>query len=65
MKAPQSKDQCNCEHSDAWRCAVARNLSTVACHCHCHRYLDEPRSQRDFDSDPNIVYGDGGEKDCI
>lgn len=28
---------CNCVQSDAWRCAVARGVTTsVACHCSCH-----------------------------
>ena len=30
-------DDCLCELSDPWRCAVARHLSTLICHCGCHR----------------------------
>ncbi len=29
---------CNCNESDAWRCAVDKNLRTVSCPCGCHRY---------------------------
>jgi hypothetical protein len=32
--------RCQCERSDAWRCAVARNLRSIGCHCRCHRYLE-------------------------
>lgn len=29
---------CNCELSDAWRCAVKKGLTNqVSCHCPCHR----------------------------
>lgn len=29
---------CSCQHSDAWRCAVLKNLSgQITCHCSCHR----------------------------
>lgn len=28
---------CTCPVADAWRCAVIRRLSTVACSCRCHR----------------------------
>lgn len=31
---------CSCRHTDAWRCAVERNITTVTCHCDCHRRLD-------------------------
>lgn len=28
---------CSCKHSDTWRCAVARGLTSVSCGCRCHR----------------------------
>lgn len=32
---------CDCPCSDAWRCAVARNLiGQIACDCDCHRYIE-------------------------
>lgn len=30
-------DPCNCQMSDAWRCAVDQNLRTVSCPCKCHK----------------------------
>lgn len=30
---------CDCKKSDAWRCAVDKNLITVSCHCLCHRRM--------------------------
>jgi hypothetical protein len=30
---------CDCQVSDAWRCAMLQNLRTVSCHCKCHRRL--------------------------
>jgi hypothetical protein len=29
-------EKCDCKRSDAWRCAVEKNLNTVSCHCKCH-----------------------------
>jgi hypothetical protein len=28
---------CSCKFSDAWRCAVDQNLTSVSCPCGCHR----------------------------
>lgn len=32
-----TKAACSCKHSDSWRCAVARGLTSVSCGCLCHR----------------------------
>jgi hypothetical protein len=34
---PVAEKTCFCQKSDAWRCAVDRGMSTLACHCECHK----------------------------
>jgi hypothetical protein len=46
MTAPDLHRDCNCEFSDAYRCAKSRGSPHPACSCRCHRYLD-----RDIDAD--------------
>lgn len=33
----EARPTCSCKHSDAWRCAVDKRLTTVSCSCACHR----------------------------
>jgi hypothetical protein len=38
---PPPPRSCDCEVSDAWRCAKQRHLvGQIACRCKCHRYLE-------------------------
>jgi len=31
--------ECGCRFSDAWKCAVDKNLKRIACGCECHKYI--------------------------
>lgn len=33
---PVERFSCRCDYDDSWRCAKAKNLTTVTCHCACH-----------------------------
>ena len=38
------KEPCNCNFTDAWRCARDKNLNgQIACHCPCHNYTRESK----------------------
>lgn len=37
---------CGCVATDAWRCASARILPTVSCHCSCHRTATEVNAEQ-------------------
>lgn len=45
---------CNCKKKDAWRCAVDRNLKSVACMCACHKKIYGKRPVAVIIDDPIV-----------
>ena len=46
LREAKRETECQCEASDAWRCARLLGLRTIACYCQCHQYVRRYEAER-------------------